>query len=57
MAPKTEERPHFIGFYAPKNLQKWAVNKAKTDKRSLSKYLVNLIEMDMKHGKNPKIGS
>ena len=46
MAHKIKERPAFIGFYLPPDLQKWAADLAKSDKRSLSNYLVNLLESE-----------
>ena len=57
MALEKKEMAGYIGFFVPKPLKKLAENRAKSENRSLSNYLVNLLEGELKHGKNPKIGS
>ena len=54
MAPEKKEMAGFIGFYLPKPIKKWAENKAKADNRSLSNYLVNLLEREQENDKNSK---
>ena len=57
MALEKKEMAGYIGFFVPKPLKKLAENRAKSENRSLSNYLVNLLEGALKRGKNPKIGS